>query len=122
MKLRHEFNARQGGAGSNFHALYASCQLKASGLAYTISKAVLQDKKDPEPKYGNIQVSKRWVRKDSDIQRREKSETPEKDRKRKNESRHRDESPHEKSMSREKKRREAEEESWRKEIDDYEMA
>uniref|UniRef100_A0A915L289 Uncharacterized protein n=1 Tax=Romanomermis culicivorax TaxID=13658 RepID=A0A915L289_ROMCU len=55
MKLRREFNAGQGGAASNFHALYASCQSKASALAYTIAKAVLQDKKDPEPKYANIQ-------------------------------------------------------------------
>uniref|UniRef100_A0A915KK99 Uncharacterized protein n=1 Tax=Romanomermis culicivorax TaxID=13658 RepID=A0A915KK99_ROMCU len=67
-------------------------------------------------------VSKRWIRKDSDTQRKEKSEMPEKDRKRKQESQHRDESHHEKSMSKGKKRKEAEEESWRREIDDYERA
>uniref|UniRef100_A0A915KYA3 Uncharacterized protein n=1 Tax=Romanomermis culicivorax TaxID=13658 RepID=A0A915KYA3_ROMCU len=38
MKLRREFNS------------------KAAGLVYTIAKAVLQDKKDREPKYANIQV------------------------------------------------------------------
>uniref|UniRef100_A0A915HGP6 Uncharacterized protein n=1 Tax=Romanomermis culicivorax TaxID=13658 RepID=A0A915HGP6_ROMCU len=140
-----------------------------------IAKAVLQDMKDPEPKFANIQVwkketdntdprirfwevidrkkahdilevektlkkkigyqvkhahnrpgtskvSKWWTTKDSDAPKKEKSATPDKDRKRKHESRHRDKSCHEKLMSREKKRREAEEESWRKEIDDYEMA
>uniref|UniRef100_A0A915IHL0 Uncharacterized protein n=1 Tax=Romanomermis culicivorax TaxID=13658 RepID=A0A915IHL0_ROMCU len=114
---------------------------KAAGLAYTIAKAVLQDKKDPEPKYANIQVwkketdntdprirfwevidqkkahdilevekslrkkvgyrvkhahnrpaasrvSKRWTNKDSDVRRKEKSQTPDKERKRKHESRH----------------------------------
>uniref|UniRef100_A0A915HQ03 Uncharacterized protein n=1 Tax=Romanomermis culicivorax TaxID=13658 RepID=A0A915HQ03_ROMCU len=173
MKLHCEYNARQEGAGSNFHALYASCQSKAAGLTYTIAKAVLQDKKEPEPKYANIQVwkketdntdprilfwevidrkkaqdilevekslkkkigygvkhahnrpaasrvSKRWTRKDSDVRKREKLVTPEKERRRKHESRHRDESRHKKSMSKEKKRRENEEESWRKEIEDYE--
>uniref|UniRef100_A0A915HTN3 Uncharacterized protein n=1 Tax=Romanomermis culicivorax TaxID=13658 RepID=A0A915HTN3_ROMCU len=137
MKLCREFNARQEGAGSNFHALYALCQSKAAGLVYTISKAILQDKKDPEPKYTNIQVWKkemdntdphtrfwdvfdrkkaqdiveveknlkkkvgyrvkhaynrsaaskvprRWFKRYSD--RKEKSETPDKDRKRKHES------------------------------------
>uniref|UniRef100_A0A915IGE5 Uncharacterized protein n=1 Tax=Romanomermis culicivorax TaxID=13658 RepID=A0A915IGE5_ROMCU len=122
MKLQPEFNTRQEGVGSNFHAMYSSCQARAAGLVYTVAKAVLQDKKDPEPKYVNIQhtynrpaaskVSKRWTRKDSDVRKREKSATPDKDRKRKHESRQRDESCHEKSMSREKKRRENEEESW----------
>uniref|UniRef100_A0A915KK60 Uncharacterized protein n=1 Tax=Romanomermis culicivorax TaxID=13658 RepID=A0A915KK60_ROMCU len=59
MKLRREFNARQEGLGSNFHAIYASYQSKAVGLAYTIAKALLQDKKDQEPKYANIQVWKK---------------------------------------------------------------
>uniref|UniRef100_A0A915KC46 Uncharacterized protein n=1 Tax=Romanomermis culicivorax TaxID=13658 RepID=A0A915KC46_ROMCU len=172
MKLRCEFNARQEGVGSNFPALYASCQSKTAGLAYTIAKAVLQDKKDWELKYINIQVwkkeadntdpcirfwevidrrkaldilevekslkkkvgyrakhahnrpaaskvSKRWTRKDSDVRKREKLATPEKERKRKHESRHQDESHHGKSMSREKKQRENEEESWHKEIEKY---
>uniref|UniRef100_A0A915IV54 Uncharacterized protein n=1 Tax=Romanomermis culicivorax TaxID=13658 RepID=A0A915IV54_ROMCU len=39
--------------------MYGSCQSRAAGLAYTIAKAVLQDKKDPEPKYANIQVWKK---------------------------------------------------------------
>uniref|UniRef100_A0A915L2C1 Ribosomal protein L33 n=1 Tax=Romanomermis culicivorax TaxID=13658 RepID=A0A915L2C1_ROMCU len=39
--------------------MYASCQSRAGGLAYKIAKAVLQDKKDPEPKYANIQVWKK---------------------------------------------------------------
>uniref|UniRef100_A0A915JZJ1 Uncharacterized protein n=1 Tax=Romanomermis culicivorax TaxID=13658 RepID=A0A915JZJ1_ROMCU len=39
--------------------MYASCQSRAAGLAYTIAKAVLQDKKDPEPNYANIQVWKK---------------------------------------------------------------
>uniref|UniRef100_A0A915IA33 Uncharacterized protein n=1 Tax=Romanomermis culicivorax TaxID=13658 RepID=A0A915IA33_ROMCU len=126
MKLRHEFNTRQEGAGN---------------------------KKDPEPKYTNIQVwkketdntdprirfwevidqkkahdilevekslkkkigyrikhahnrpaaskvSKQWTRKDSDGQGREKSATSEKERKRKHESPHRDEIRHKKLMSR----------------------
>uniref|UniRef100_A0A915IM41 Uncharacterized protein n=1 Tax=Romanomermis culicivorax TaxID=13658 RepID=A0A915IM41_ROMCU len=62
-------------------------------------------------------VSQHWTRKDSDVRKREKSATPEKERKRKHESRHQDESRHEKSMSREKKRRENKEESWCKEIE-----
>uniref|UniRef100_A0A915ICU4 Uncharacterized protein n=1 Tax=Romanomermis culicivorax TaxID=13658 RepID=A0A915ICU4_ROMCU len=167
MKLPREFNARQGGLGNNFHAMYASCQSRAGGLTYTIAKAVLEDKKDPEPNYPNIQVWKketdntdppirfwevidrkkahniveveknlkkkvgyrvkhaynrpatskvprRWVKKHSDIQKRQKSETPDKDRKRKHESRQQDEKCHEKSMSREKRRRENDEESWQK--------
>uniref|UniRef100_A0A915HLB9 Uncharacterized protein n=1 Tax=Romanomermis culicivorax TaxID=13658 RepID=A0A915HLB9_ROMCU len=39
--------------------MYASCQSRAAGLAYTIAKAVLEDKKDPEPNYANIQVWKK---------------------------------------------------------------
>uniref|UniRef100_A0A915K1H4 Uncharacterized protein n=1 Tax=Romanomermis culicivorax TaxID=13658 RepID=A0A915K1H4_ROMCU len=140
MKLQRQFNAKQEGLGSNFHAMYASCQSRAAGLAYTIAKAVLQDKKDPEPKYANIpvwkketdntdpcihfwvvidqkkahniveveknlkkkveyrvkhaynrpaasKVPKQWVKKHSDIRERQKSETQDKDRKRKHESR-----------------------------------
>uniref|UniRef100_A0A915JAT8 Uncharacterized protein n=1 Tax=Romanomermis culicivorax TaxID=13658 RepID=A0A915JAT8_ROMCU len=49
MKLRREFNTRQAGLANNYHALYASCQSMAVGLAYTIAKAVIEDKKDPEP-------------------------------------------------------------------------
>uniref|UniRef100_A0A915JVH1 Uncharacterized protein n=1 Tax=Romanomermis culicivorax TaxID=13658 RepID=A0A915JVH1_ROMCU len=59
MKLLCEFNARQDGLGSNFQAMYSSCQARAAGLAYTIAKAILQDKKYPEPKYANIQVWKK---------------------------------------------------------------
>uniref|UniRef100_A0A915IDP9 Uncharacterized protein n=1 Tax=Romanomermis culicivorax TaxID=13658 RepID=A0A915IDP9_ROMCU len=59
MKLGREFNARQEGLGSNFHAMYASCQSRAGGLAYRIAKAVLEDKKDLEPNYANIQVWKK---------------------------------------------------------------
>uniref|UniRef100_A0A915HFF3 Uncharacterized protein n=1 Tax=Romanomermis culicivorax TaxID=13658 RepID=A0A915HFF3_ROMCU len=140
MKLRHEFNARQEGLGSNFHAMYASCQSRAAGLAYTIAKTVLQDKKDPELKYDKIQVWKKetdntdpricfwevidwknahdiveveknlkkkigypvrhvynrpatskvprqWSKKYSDVRRKEKSQTLDKDRKPKHESR-----------------------------------
>uniref|UniRef100_A0A915JGJ2 Uncharacterized protein n=1 Tax=Romanomermis culicivorax TaxID=13658 RepID=A0A915JGJ2_ROMCU len=36
--------------------MYASCQSRAGGLAYTIAKAGLENKKDPEPNYPNIQV------------------------------------------------------------------
>uniref|UniRef100_A0A915JXZ0 Uncharacterized protein n=1 Tax=Romanomermis culicivorax TaxID=13658 RepID=A0A915JXZ0_ROMCU len=139
MKLRREFNARQEGLGNNFHAMYASCQSRAGGLAYTIAKAVVEDKKDPESNYTNIQVwkketdntdpcirfwevidhkkthdilevgknlkrkvayrmkhaynrsaaskvPKRWVKRYSDVHRRKKLETPEKDRKRKHRS------------------------------------
>uniref|UniRef100_A0A915KR51 Uncharacterized protein n=1 Tax=Romanomermis culicivorax TaxID=13658 RepID=A0A915KR51_ROMCU len=164
MKLRREFNARQEGLGSNFHAMYASCQSRAAGLAYTIAKAVLEDKKDPEPNYASIQVWKKetdntdprirfwevinrkkahdileveknlkqkvgyrvkhaynkpaaskvprcWVRKYSDVRRREKSETPDKDQKQKQESRQRDKKHREKSMSKEKRRKENDEES-----------
>uniref|UniRef100_A0A915JTI2 Uncharacterized protein n=1 Tax=Romanomermis culicivorax TaxID=13658 RepID=A0A915JTI2_ROMCU len=164
MKLRGEFNARQEGLGNNFHAMYASCQSRAVGLAYTIAKAVLEDKKDPEPNYANIQVWKketdntdpcirfwefidrkkahdileveknlkkkvgyrvkhaynrsaaskvprRWVKKYRDVRRREKSETPNKDRKRKHGSRQRDEKRCKKSMSKEKRRKENDEES-----------
>uniref|UniRef100_A0A915ITZ1 Uncharacterized protein n=1 Tax=Romanomermis culicivorax TaxID=13658 RepID=A0A915ITZ1_ROMCU len=56
MKLRRELNARQAGLGNNFHAMYASCQSRAAGLAYMIAKAVLEDKEDPEPDHANIQV------------------------------------------------------------------
>uniref|UniRef100_A0A915I6S3 Uncharacterized protein n=1 Tax=Romanomermis culicivorax TaxID=13658 RepID=A0A915I6S3_ROMCU len=59
MKLQREFNARQEGLGNNFHAMYASCQSRAAGLAYRIAKAVLEDKNDPEPNYTNIQVWKK---------------------------------------------------------------
>uniref|UniRef100_A0A915L0C9 Uncharacterized protein n=1 Tax=Romanomermis culicivorax TaxID=13658 RepID=A0A915L0C9_ROMCU len=59
MKLWREFNARQEGLGNNFHAMYASCQSRAAGLAYTIPKAVLEDKKDLERNYANIQVWKK---------------------------------------------------------------
>uniref|UniRef100_A0A915IXT1 Uncharacterized protein n=1 Tax=Romanomermis culicivorax TaxID=13658 RepID=A0A915IXT1_ROMCU len=62
-------------------------------------------------------VSKRWTKQDSDVRRKEKSQTPDKERKQKHESRHRDESCHEKSMSRGKKRRENDEESRPKEIE-----
>uniref|UniRef100_A0A915HGU8 Uncharacterized protein n=1 Tax=Romanomermis culicivorax TaxID=13658 RepID=A0A915HGU8_ROMCU len=56
MKLRREFNARQAGLGNNYHAMYASCQSRAAGLAYTIAKAIIEDKKDAELHYTNIQV------------------------------------------------------------------
>uniref|UniRef100_A0A915K487 Uncharacterized protein n=1 Tax=Romanomermis culicivorax TaxID=13658 RepID=A0A915K487_ROMCU len=39
--------------------MHASCQSRAAELVYTIAKAVLQDKKDPELNYANIQVSKK---------------------------------------------------------------
>uniref|UniRef100_A0A915IJ92 Uncharacterized protein n=1 Tax=Romanomermis culicivorax TaxID=13658 RepID=A0A915IJ92_ROMCU len=39
--------------------MYASCPSRAAGLVYSIAKAVLQDKKDLEPMYANIQVWKK---------------------------------------------------------------
>uniref|UniRef100_A0A915KT36 Uncharacterized protein n=1 Tax=Romanomermis culicivorax TaxID=13658 RepID=A0A915KT36_ROMCU len=59
MKLRQEFNARQAGLGNNYHSMYASCQARAAGLAYTIVNAVIKDKKDAEPNYTNVQVRKK---------------------------------------------------------------
>uniref|UniRef100_A0A915JCW3 Uncharacterized protein n=1 Tax=Romanomermis culicivorax TaxID=13658 RepID=A0A915JCW3_ROMCU len=72
--------------------MYASCQSRAVGLAYTIAKAILEDKKDPEPNYTNIQ-------------------TPEKDRKRKHKSGQHNEECRQKSMSKEKRQKEDNEES-----------
>uniref|UniRef100_A0A915HPT4 Uncharacterized protein n=1 Tax=Romanomermis culicivorax TaxID=13658 RepID=A0A915HPT4_ROMCU len=41
--------------------MYASCQARAAGLAYTLAKVVLEDKKDPKPNCMNIQVWKEEV-------------------------------------------------------------
>uniref|UniRef100_A0A915I0Q4 Uncharacterized protein n=1 Tax=Romanomermis culicivorax TaxID=13658 RepID=A0A915I0Q4_ROMCU len=41
--------------------MYVSCQARAWGLAYPLDKAVLEDKKDQEPNYMNIQVWKKEV-------------------------------------------------------------
>uniref|UniRef100_A0A915J2B7 Uncharacterized protein n=1 Tax=Romanomermis culicivorax TaxID=13658 RepID=A0A915J2B7_ROMCU len=107
IKLGREFNARQGGLGNNFHAMYASCQSRAAGLGYTIAKAVLEDKKDPEPNYPNIQAWKKETDNTDPHIRfwEDKSETPYKDQKRKHKSRQRDEKRREKSMSKEKRRK-----------------
>uniref|UniRef100_A0A915HQ49 Uncharacterized protein n=1 Tax=Romanomermis culicivorax TaxID=13658 RepID=A0A915HQ49_ROMCU len=135
MKLRHEFNARQGGAGiwkketDNTNPRIRFWEVIDGKKAHDIlelekslKRKVGYRDKHAHNRPAASKVSKRWTRKDSHVRKKEKSATPDKDRKRKHESRHRDESRHEKSMSREKKRREAEEESWRKEMDDHETA
>uniref|UniRef100_A0A915HEQ8 Uncharacterized protein n=1 Tax=Romanomermis culicivorax TaxID=13658 RepID=A0A915HEQ8_ROMCU len=87
MKLRHEFNARQEGAG----------------IEKSLKKKIGYRVKQAHNRPAASKVSKRWTRKDSNVRKREKSATPEKERKRKHESRHRDESGHEKLMSKETK-------------------
>uniref|UniRef100_A0A915K1M6 Uncharacterized protein n=1 Tax=Romanomermis culicivorax TaxID=13658 RepID=A0A915K1M6_ROMCU len=107
--------------------MYASCQSRAAGLAYTIAKAVLQDKKDPEPKYANIQA---WKKETDDtnprirfwevIDRKKAQDIVEVEKNLKKKVGYR---RHEKSMLREKRRRENDEESekrWQKEIEKYE--
>uniref|UniRef100_A0A915LA74 Uncharacterized protein n=1 Tax=Romanomermis culicivorax TaxID=13658 RepID=A0A915LA74_ROMCU len=49
--------AIQAGLGNNYHAMYASCQSRAAGLA----KAVTEDKKVLAPNYTNMQVWKNEV-------------------------------------------------------------
>uniref|UniRef100_A0A915HQX5 Uncharacterized protein n=1 Tax=Romanomermis culicivorax TaxID=13658 RepID=A0A915HQX5_ROMCU len=61
MKLQREFNAKKSGLEKSYQAMYASCQARAAGMAYQLAKAVLEDKKDPEPTYTNIQVWKKEV-------------------------------------------------------------
>uniref|UniRef100_A0A915HIV3 Uncharacterized protein n=1 Tax=Romanomermis culicivorax TaxID=13658 RepID=A0A915HIV3_ROMCU len=61
MKLRREFNARIPRWENSNHAMYASCQARTVGLVYPLVKAVLEDKKDLEPNYTNIQVWKKEV-------------------------------------------------------------
>uniref|UniRef100_A0A915IF24 Uncharacterized protein n=1 Tax=Romanomermis culicivorax TaxID=13658 RepID=A0A915IF24_ROMCU len=61
MKLRREFNATRPGLEKSYQAMYASCQARAAGLAYQLAKGGLEDKKDPEPTYTNIQVWKKEV-------------------------------------------------------------
>uniref|UniRef100_A0A915I0C2 Uncharacterized protein n=1 Tax=Romanomermis culicivorax TaxID=13658 RepID=A0A915I0C2_ROMCU len=97
MKLRQEFNARQAGLGNNFHAVYASCQSRAVGLAYKIAKAILKDKKDMELNYTNIQV---W-----------KKETDNRDHAYDFGNQQHDKEHREKSMSKEKRQKEDNEES-----------
>uniref|UniRef100_A0A915HRT4 Uncharacterized protein n=1 Tax=Romanomermis culicivorax TaxID=13658 RepID=A0A915HRT4_ROMCU len=61
MKLPREFNARILSLQNSYQAMYQSCQARAAGLAYPLAKAVLEDKKDSEPTYTNIQVWKKKV-------------------------------------------------------------